>query len=104
MNNAKHRYQVTNLTSGVDLGIYSASDKSSCLDAVGRDAGYNDYAEACAAICFEQSSLRVTIEACPRCGEDTVLACDDASDASTEYGLCKDCETHHGCGDTRKMS
>lgn len=38
-------YTITS-TAGIHLGTYTAADKASALDALARDAGYADYAEA----------------------------------------------------------
>jgi len=41
-------YRITNTTSGVVLGDYSAETPSAALDAMAREAGYDNRAEAAA--------------------------------------------------------
>jgi hypothetical protein len=41
-----NRYQITNVISGVDLGIYEGETEQEALDAMSRDAGYEDHAAA----------------------------------------------------------
>lgn len=41
------RWNIRNRLSGVDLGVYEGPTKSAALNAMARDAGYRDYAEAC---------------------------------------------------------
>ena len=43
----KLKYQITNRRTGHDLGTYAAADEHAALDACARDAGYDDYADAC---------------------------------------------------------
>ena len=40
------RYNISNTLSGVNLGAYEADSEAAALDAMARDAGYADYAEA----------------------------------------------------------
>lgn len=40
------RYRIVNTAYGTDLGVYEAKDEAGALDALARDAGYNDYAHA----------------------------------------------------------
>lgn len=40
-------YRVTNPASGIELGDYLAESAAAALDACARDAGYQDYADAC---------------------------------------------------------
>ncbi|MFH1268920.1 MAG: hypothetical protein ABIK89_24605 [Planctomycetota bacterium] len=44
------QYRIENAASGVDLGIYEGDTEAEALDALARDAGYSDHAEACARI------------------------------------------------------
>jgi len=44
------RYRITNTHSGGNLGVYEADSKQEALDAMSRDAGYADQAEACEAL------------------------------------------------------
>jgi hypothetical protein len=41
------KYRITNRTSGIDLGTYDADNADDALDAMSRDAGYLDHADAC---------------------------------------------------------
>jgi len=40
------KFQIQNTTSGAVLGVYEAETVQEALDAMARDAGYADYAEA----------------------------------------------------------
>lgn len=40
-------YKIYNRTIGLDLGVFEAADEMAALDALAREAGYRDYAEAC---------------------------------------------------------
>lgn len=42
------KFLITNIQSGIILGEYDALDGVGALDTMARDAGYSDYAEACA--------------------------------------------------------
>lgn len=54
-------YSIQNTTSGADLGIYSGETPAAALDAMSRDAGYRDHADACATTGEDGSDLRVTL-------------------------------------------
>lgn len=43
----KH-FKICNRISGADLGVYSGETSGDALNAMARDAGYRDYADACA--------------------------------------------------------
>ena len=40
-------YEIFNIISGTSLGEYIAENPSDALDAMARDAGYKNYADAC---------------------------------------------------------
>jgi hypothetical protein len=39
-------YTITNRTSGLVLGVYQGATEAEALDAMARDAGYRDFADA----------------------------------------------------------
>jgi len=44
---AVKRWRITNTTSGADLGTFPGETEQEALDAMSRDAGYKDHADAC---------------------------------------------------------
>ncbi len=58
------KYRIENQHSGVDMGIFDGETEEDALDAMARDAGYADYAEACEVTGQDQetSGLVVTEE------------------------------------------
>lgn len=40
-------YQIHNIDTGEDLGAYSGATPRDAIEALAREAGYRDYAEAC---------------------------------------------------------
>lgn len=41
------KFQISNLTSGADLGTYEATTREDALDAMARDAGYESFVASC---------------------------------------------------------
>ena len=67
------KWRITNRTSGADLGVYEGPTQGDALDALARDAGYRDYAEACEVTggSVESEDLDITeieILSCSFCG------------------------------------
>jgi hypothetical protein len=58
----KHIFTITNAHTGQDLGGYEADDEAGALDAMAREAGYPDYAAACAAAPVEPGEIVVRLE------------------------------------------
>ena len=56
------RYLIENPHSGLSLGVYEGDTKAAALNAMARDAGYADYAEAYEAA-GDGATLSVTEEA-----------------------------------------
>ena len=50
-------FQITNRTSGLDMGTYEADNFCESLDVMAYDAGYSDYADACRAIGQEPADI-----------------------------------------------
>lgn len=53
-------YRIENTISGVVLGEYAGDTPEQALDAMARDAGYSDYAEACEVAPVKDGEIRVT--------------------------------------------
>lgn len=53
-------YQIENHVSGLVLGVYEGRDEHDALDALARDAGYDDYEDCCRAT-GSDSDLTVTV-------------------------------------------
>jgi hypothetical protein len=47
MSNEILTYMISNSRSGVVLGIYEGTSRDDALDTLARDAGYEDYFDAC---------------------------------------------------------
>lgn len=54
------KFQITNTTSGADLGVYEADSEQAALDAMAQDAGYRDHAQACEVTDGYGSDLSIT--------------------------------------------
>jgi len=54
------QYRIENRTSGVDLGAYEGETEQEALDAMARDAGYQNYEEAQATAPADDDDIVVT--------------------------------------------
>ncbi len=54
------RYQIENTASGIILGVYEANSENEALDAMARDAGYEDYTAANAVYATKHGEIVVT--------------------------------------------
>lgn len=54
------RYQIENTISGIVLGIFEGATEAEALDAMARDAGYRDYADACTVAPAQDGEIAVT--------------------------------------------
>ena len=41
------KYSISNNYSGLEMGVYEAANEEGALDAMAKDAGYQDHADAC---------------------------------------------------------
>lgn len=54
------KYEISNTISGANLGVYDAASVTEALDAMARDAGYQDYASLCEEVPAEQGEILVS--------------------------------------------
>jgi hypothetical protein len=54
------KFEITNTLSGINLGIYEGTTAADALDAMARDAGYEDYTAACDVAPHTEGELLVT--------------------------------------------
>lgn len=55
-------FRITNTISGHDFGCFDADTISGALDAMARDAGHSDYAEACRAVPVAKGEIKVSFD------------------------------------------
>jgi hypothetical protein len=53
------RFKIENTVSGTVIGEFDADDEQDALDAMAREAGYRDHAEACEVAPTSSSEMRV---------------------------------------------
>ncbi|MDD2862322.1 MAG: hypothetical protein PHT60_16505 [Acidiphilium sp.] len=54
------RFQIVNMISGTDFGIYEAADAETALEVFAQDAGYSSYAALCEVAPPADGEIRVT--------------------------------------------
>lgn len=55
------KYEISNTISGASLGVYDAASEAEALDAMAREAGYQDYASLCEVVPAEDGEIVVSI-------------------------------------------
>jgi len=54
------KWQIESTISGVIIGVYEGADESEALEAMAKDAGYADYAEATSVTGVDEGEILVT--------------------------------------------